>query len=192
MNYLSWKRKICKQAQFKEDEKISFIRRSEWGATKQRDDVNPLKIKPPTHVIIHHSATDTCTTRAVCQAKIRAFQKYHMNDKKWKDIGYNFIIGEDGNIYEGRGWGKNGAHTIDYNNRSIGICIIGTYQNRIPNIVAIKAIKNLISYGVTTGNISNNYILIGHRQADSTSCPGEKLYQFIQTLPHWMNDLNKI
>jgi peptidoglycan recognition protein len=28
----------------------------------------------------------------------------------WSDIGYNFIVGEDGNVYEGRGWTKVGAH----------------------------------------------------------------------------------
>ena len=38
----------------------------------------------------------------------------------WSDIGYNFVVGEDGNVYEGRGWNSVGAHTYGYNNRSIG------------------------------------------------------------------------
>jgi len=52
-----------------------------------------------------------------------------MDNKKWSDIGYNFLVGEDGNVYEGRGWGKKGAHSIPFNNKSIGICIIGDYTS---------------------------------------------------------------
>ncbi len=37
-----------------------------------------------------------------------------MNDpgRKYCDIGYNFLIGGDGNVYEGRGWDRQGSHTI--------------------------------------------------------------------------------
>jgi N-acetylmuramoyl-L-alanine amidase len=36
------------------------------------------------------------------------------------DIGYNFLIGEDGNVYEGRGWDEVGDHTFGYNFASLG------------------------------------------------------------------------
>ena len=41
---------------------------------------------------------------------------------EWSDIGYNFIVGEDGNVYEGRGWGIRGAHagTSSLNEISLG------------------------------------------------------------------------
>lgn len=54
----------------------------------------------------------------------------HMNRKGWNDIGYNFLVGEDGNVYEGRGWGKQGAHSVPFNKKSIGICIIGDYRSK--------------------------------------------------------------
>ena len=38
----------------------------------------------------------------------------------WVDIGYSFLVGEDGNIYEGRGWRASGAHCVGYNSKSIG------------------------------------------------------------------------
>lgn len=43
----------------------------------------------------------------------------------WDDIGYNFIVGEDGNVYEGRGWDIVGAHAgvNTYNQQSLGIII---------------------------------------------------------------------
>lgn len=52
-----------------------------------------------------------------------------MNTRKWSDIGYNFLVGEDGNVYEGRGWGKTGAHTVGYNSKSVGICFIGNFES---------------------------------------------------------------
>jgi N-acetylmuramoyl-L-alanine amidase len=50
-----------------------------------------------------------------------------MDNNGWNDIGYNFLVGEDGNVYEGQGWNYVGAHAPAYNLRSIGICIIGDF-----------------------------------------------------------------
>lgn len=52
-----------------------------------------------------------------------------MDTKHWNDIGYNFLIGEDGNVYEGRGWDVKGAHSRPYNGKSIGICVIGDFES---------------------------------------------------------------
>ena len=41
----------------------------------------------------------------------------------WPDIGYSFIIGEDGNIYEGRGWNTIGAHTYNHNYDGLGMSV---------------------------------------------------------------------
>lgn len=58
-----------------------------------------------------------------------------MNEKNWGDIGYNFVVGEDGNIYEGRGWSKHGAHSVSYNSKSIGICLIGNFVGKFDGIL---------------------------------------------------------
>jgi len=58
---------------------------------------------PVPTVIIHHTVTPACTTQADCCARMRAMQNFHMNTNGWLDIGYNFLIGEDGRAYEGRG-----------------------------------------------------------------------------------------
>ena len=96
----------------------------------------------------------------------------------WADIGYNFLVGEDGNVYEGRGWTLAGAHTYGYNSQSIGrsrllsltaqyvrsgISIIGDYMSLKPNAAALNAAKALIKCGVSKGYIKSNYLLRGHR-----------------------------
>lgn len=57
-----------------------------------------------------------------------------MDHNKWSDIGYNFLVGEDGLVYEGRGWGKRGAHCPKFNPKSIGICVIGNFTSTLINI----------------------------------------------------------
>ncbi|CAK9812964.1 Peptidoglycan-recognition protein SC2 [Anthophora plagiata] len=163
----------------------NIISRANWGARPPKGTIRKLVTDPPPYVIIHHSATDGCTTQAICQARVRSFQNYHMDQKHWDDIGYQFLVGEDGNIYEGRGWGKHGSHSIPYNSKSIGICMIGSFVGHAPNAAAIKAVQDLISYGVAIGKIDENYTLLGHRQTTQTSCPGDSLYQLIQTWPKW-------
>ncbi|XP_033220942.1 uncharacterized protein LOC117175344 [Belonocnema kinseyi] len=163
----------------------NIITRSEWGAKPPKGPVDKLSKNPPPFVVVHHSATEGCTSQAICQARVRSFQDYHINHNNWSDIGYNFLVGEDGNIYEGRGWSKRGAHSPAYNAESIGICVIGDFTNREPNSAAIGALKELLQYGVTLGEIKSDYYLIGHRQASSTNCPGNKLYNLIKTWPHW-------
>ena len=64
------------------------------------------------------------------------------------DIGYNFLVGQDGNVYEGRGWDLRGAHVRGYNSVSIGIAFIGNFSYRKPNRAAISAAKRLINCGV--------------------------------------------
>ena len=89
----------------------------------------PEKISTPVpFTVIHHGGSnDYCTTQTQCAAIVRAYQNYHIDSNGWNDIGYNFVVGEDGNVYEGRGWEAVGAHAPTYNTKSIGICIIGDF-----------------------------------------------------------------
>jgi hypothetical protein len=41
-----------------------------------------------------------------------------------------FLVGGDGNVYEGRGWHQVGAHTYGFNKRSIGIAMIGEFSGK--------------------------------------------------------------
>lgn len=170
---------------------LHIITREEWGARAPKSPADNLSIKPAPYVIIHHSAGASCNTQAACQLKMKGIQNYHMDNKNWFDIGYNFVVGEDGNVYEGRGWGKKGAHSIPYNNKSIGICILGDYRSRTPNVAAVEAISKLIAYGVSNNEIKSDYKLLGHRQTWATNCPGDDLFAMIQSWPHWERKANK-
>ena len=66
----------------------------------------------------------------------------------WWDIGYSFLVGEDGRVYVGRGWDREGAHTKGYNKYSIGFSIMGNFMERLPNDKALNAVKNAIKCGI--------------------------------------------
>ncbi|KAB0797681.1 hypothetical protein PPYR_08674 [Photinus pyralis] len=162
-----------------------IISRSEWGARSSWKPPQTLEENPAPNVIIHHSTGPSCENEHSCKSRVKSFQNYHMDTNRWNDIGYNFLIGGDGSVYEGRGWGKSGAHTRNYNNKSIGICVIGNYQSTSPNDSALAALKTLIQEGVAKGHIKRDYKLLGHGQVGATECPGGALYNEIKTWKQW-------
>ncbi|TGZ51232.1 Uncharacterized protein DBV15_03183 [Temnothorax longispinosus] len=163
-----------------------IVSRKEWKARERRC-YEIMPVRPVPYVVVHHGGTDTyCYDQESCSAIVRAYQNFHIDDHNWCDIGYSFLIGEDGNIYEGRGWDGVGAHAPGYNTQSIGICVIGNFTGRLPNAAALKALNDLIACGVSLGKIKNNYNVIGHRQAKATECPGTSFFhKYVKNLPGW-------
>ncbi|RWS08071.1 peptidoglycan recognition protein-like protein [Dinothrombium tinctorium] len=158
-----------------------IISREEWNAREPR---SVRRIPPVKHVFIHHTATGRCDSQVSCSASMRSIQNFHMDSNGWNDIGYNFLIGGDGNIYEGRGWNVEGAHTRGFNRNGIAISFIGNYQEQDAPSDMIEAAKKLIKCGVNKGYIVKKYQLHGHRDANPTLCPGNKLYKQISS---WKN-----
>lgn len=104
---------------------------------------------------------------------------YHMNEKHYDDIGYNFLIGSDGNVLVGRGWEFAGAHTQGYNSDSVGIAFVGNFQGKSPTSDALSAAEHLINYGVEIKKISDYYKGYDYKQLAASTSPGEEMYLFI-------------
>ena len=87
----------------------NFVPRVEWEA---RDPTGISNFNHPasTGVIGHHTAGHRCFSKSECMSRVRGIQNYHMDSNNWSDIGYNWLIGDDGRIYEGRGPYRQGAH----------------------------------------------------------------------------------
>lgn len=148
---------------------------------------------PIPYVIIHHSyEPGACTTTAECRNAMLSMQKFHQQDRGWNDIGYSFAVGGDGRIYEGRGFNVVGAHAPRYNDKSVGICMIGDWRYDLPPEDMIAAAQTLIEYGVRNNIIASNYTLIGHRQVRPTECPGDRLFKEIQSWPHYSSMLDVV
>lgn len=140
---------------------------------------------PVPYVIISHTATESADTQAGMVYMVRMIQCFHIESRRWHDIAYNFLVGNDGNVYEGRGWKRVGAHTQGYNSRAIGISFVGCFMNEIPAQIAMDACRSLIERGVEQGYIQPDYKLLAHCQCSATESPGRKLFEIIKTWPHW-------
>lgn len=149
-----------------------------------------MKVQPAPYAIIGHTATQSCYNEAKCKLNVRLIQTFHIEAKGWADVGFNFLVGGDGNVYEGRGWDMAGAHTHNYNNRSIGVAFVGDFIFKNPTKEQIESVKKLLDLGVKLNKISEDYKLVGQRQVHShTSSPGDKLFNIIKSWDHWTNDV---
>ncbi|XP_053597824.1 peptidoglycan recognition protein 1-like [Microplitis demolitor] len=162
-----------------------IMSRQEWNA-RNVSGHELLWTRPTPYIVIHHGGIlHYCYDIKECSLIVKSYQDLHIDTNKWIDIGYNFVIGEDGNIYEARGWDYIGAHAPGFNTQSIGISIIGDFSHFQPNKNALKALDNLIACGVLLNKISPNYQVIGHRQSRVTACPGEVFYSYVKSMPRW-------
>ncbi|CAM4670869.1 unnamed protein product, partial [Lepidochelys olivacea] len=82
------------------------------------------------YVVLHQRAGNRCFTPASCSRLVRRIQNYHTFKKDWSDIAYNFLIGEDGRVYEGRGWSTVGAHAKNWNRISLGFSFLGNFSKK--------------------------------------------------------------
>ncbi|XP_060064599.1 peptidoglycan recognition protein 1-like [Ylistrum balloti] len=161
-----------------------IVTREEWGARLPSHTIGHLP-EIPQYVFIHHGAGSRCHSEDECAAKVRSYQEFHMVTRGWWDIGYSFVVGEDGNVYEARGWDKIGAHTYGRNTVGIGISVIGDFRTQIPDDAALHAVIQLIACGLNTGKIQTNYIIQGHCDVVPTECPGNAFLDIIKSWPHY-------
>ncbi|MBU1148991.1 peptidoglycan recognition protein family protein, partial [Patescibacteria group bacterium] len=188
---------------------LTIISRSAWEAdsdyllNENKKVIWPVTYQKPVKFVVHHTAGSNGSSNP--EATIRAIYYYHAQILGWGDIGYNYLIDAQGNIYEGRkgGDGAIGAHAyrdagcnvarfggeskgVDFNAGTIGIAILGNYENNIPLTKAINALVKLIAQksadlGINPKGVSNWRGLtklpniVGHKDVDCTLCPGSNL-----------------
>ncbi|MBO0934301.1 N-acetylmuramoyl-L-alanine amidase [Fibrella aquatilis] len=146
-------------------------------------------------VVVHHSAGSN--TVADYAEEVRNIYLLHTQTNGWNDVGYNFLVGQNGLIYEGRDGqgiidGDNvlGAHFCSQNSGTMGICLMGNFNDGQPNAASLTVLEQLIGWklkkeGITDPNARATHassgkvlnLISGHRDGScATECPGENLY----------------
>lgn len=119
-----------------------------------------LEYNNPKKLIIHHAAISIASPETI--------HKWHL-DKGYEGIGYHYYIKKDGTIYKGRDEKLKGAHAINENATSIGICLEGNYQKEHPSKEQVDSLAKLSSNLIIKYNIED---VLGHRDCNKTLCPG--------------------
>lgn len=93
-------------------------------------------------------------------------------------------MGDDLTVHEGRGWHKEGENTLGYDDRSLCISLIGSYDMTNPSKTQEKSTQKLINEGIREKVIDPNYKLYcqGQLMPNSTD---KALCETVEKWPHW-------
>lgn len=162
------------------------------------------KTKQVERIVIHHTAENNQSNKDDLWL-IRGIYYYHTVVRGWGDIGYNYLVGQRGQIYEGRAGGDYNvaAHALWNNKSSVGVSVMGNFMTDSVVSEQEEAVRKFVEYlskkyGIdihqtsvwhkeckTEGCIINDFItpnLTGHKEVGFTSCPGDTLFSIIQDI----------
>ena len=139
----------------------SIVTRAEWGADESIRDRRVIGYAPFRKIVVHHTASPNSVKDPA--ATVRFGYDLHVVGRGFTDIGYNFLIGPDGEIFEGRRarkYGKSelhtgedgagnaiiGGHAKGRNAGSCGIALIGNFMKTAPSGAAIESLIHLAAW----------------------------------------------
>ncbi|MBP7006886.1 MAG: N-acetylmuramoyl-L-alanine amidase [Candidatus Pacebacteria bacterium] len=128
----------------------------------------------PIYLIVHHTGgTDANPLADTSHHTAKMVDEFHKS-KGWDGIGYNWFIEKDGKLVKGRDENKTGAHTIGYNDKSIGICLAGNFDTTLPTKEQTETLRKLLLEKMVQYSIPKENI-VPHRKFASKTCFGRKL-----------------
>ena len=145
-------------------------------------------------IVIHHTAIKVSGDDRSPDERMRALYQYHADKNGWGDIGYNYVIDESGRIYEGRSGGKYavGGHVYCANVGTIGVALMGNFEEEQPSQAQLKSLKYLTAYLAQEYDINPRAhvrfhgqllpTIVGHRDLGRTLCPGYYVYQVLDQI----------
>lgn len=152
---------------------ITITPRHAWGGPTEPIGHATAGAKPL--VIIHHSYRPNREAGVSIQRErddVLGMHRYHA-EQDWGGISYQFLVFQSGHVYEGRGWGRVGAHTIGRNSSSVGICFVIDGEKCQPSDAALHAAEELIGDGIRRGHIAAEHRRAPHDEFKNKVCPGE-------------------
>lgn len=154
-------------------------------------------------LFVHHTANvnkdqngDGKMTRADEEIAIRSIYYFHSVVRGWGDVGYNFIIGPSGTVYEGRAGGDFAvaAHAVWRNISSVGVSLMGNFEQETMGQNQKNALGNTLGYlakkysldpvGNTTFYGKSTPTILGHKDSEeaATACPGKHVYNDLASI----------
>ena len=157
---------------------VKIISRNDWGAKPNKTKFSKLgEVKG---LVVHWSAYPVAVGNQAEMDQCKQIQRLHQVDRNWNDVAYNFLVGDTGQIYEGRGFGNrsaaqggNSRQEINYNNKHyVAVCWLGgSKPTDKPSDKAVASVKWL--YEQVGGELRP------HSSFKQTDCPGDAWRQWI-------------
>lgn len=158
-----------------------IVPRSAW--TKNGVRSNNVSMDGVNRITVHHTGEHEGLVGLPDMEVVRRIENYHRSPKPsgkgWCAIGYHYIIGRDGRIFEGRPAQYQGAHTLTANEHNLGISVVGDFMRRLPNDAQLAALSKFLDDQRAKYRVGKNRVY-GHRDLHSSLCPGEQLYGWLK------------
>ena len=177
---------------------LAIFPRAAWGA-----DLPPkgtIAAETPKFLLVHHTASSNRYTDP--RDVIRTAYFWHTSNdplKGWPDVAYEFFVGRDGSVWEGRAGALAGPVRADATGGSQGfaqlVCLLGDFTSEQPTAAAMDSLVKVLAWladrhsidttpGATTrfvsrgsqrwpaGTTVTTRTIEGHRSMSYTACPG--------------------
>ena len=125
--------------------KLLIHNRSEWNARPVRRNVD--RMSQISRITVHHTGDKLhhSSSQRVSAREIKKIQKYHQQQNGWADIGYHFVIDQNGRIWEGRPLRYQGAHARGHHNvGNVGVVLLGNFLLQKPSKKQFSSLDRLL------------------------------------------------
>jgi len=113
-------------------------------------------------IVLHHAAAKTASPEDV--------HRWHLNNG-WAGIGYHIYIRKDGSVHRGRPIWASGAHTLNFNSTTLGVCCEGNYnEETVMPVAQLQALREVLAY---LKHLYPAASIKCHRDYNATACPGK-------------------
>jgi hypothetical protein len=131
-------------------------------------------------VVLHHSGNSG-------RKDPKEIQLFHMKEKGYDDLAYQYVILPDGKIAEGRYLAHKGAANAAVNTGKIGVLVAGDFEPGLfdfsddePTAAQLVSTRRLVT--ALKAEFSTLSRLVGHKDLKDTECPGKELYRHLPAL----------
>ena len=122
-----------------------------------------------TMIVVHCSAVKPNQTSSAKQ-----IDEWHRKDNHWRKIGYHIVIRRDGTEETGRRLEEVGAHVLNHNRHSIGICYEGGLDSNgdYADTRTPEQVKKLREVIMRMHAYFPDAVIVGHRDlTHDRACP---------------------
>lgn len=128
-------------------------------------------------IVVHWTATPEAWMRGrSTDEQVAEIRRWHVEDNRWRDIGYHWIVGRDGVVVKGRDEAEQGAGVSGHNADTVHVCLIGGPGDEASErpedhftAAQLRAARDLIGERLM---VHAGAEVVGHRDLAATLCPG--------------------
>lgn len=181
----------------------NIISRTQWGADEAPRCGNRMNGGRLRAGVVHHTAGSNDYTPEDSAEIVHAIYAYHTQTLGWCDIGYNALVDQYGQVFEGRAGGianpVEGDHAGGFNHDTYGVAMIGDFDEVPPTPIQLRTVGRLLGWrlgldgadprGTATlvsagggythfprGATETLPTIFTHRDVGNTDCPGNAGY----------------